>query len=72
MKFIDDKKKMVSRHTYIHTYTRTKKKERKVSSVSSHSIKTRIEKKKVSRHTYINTHTHTYAQKKEEKENKSQ
>ena len=30
MKFIDDKKKMVSRHTYIHTYTRTKKKEREV------------------------------------------
>ena len=63
MKFIDDKKKRVSRHTYIHTYTRIKKK-REVSSVSSQSIKTRIENRKVSRHTYIRTHTHICTKKK--------
>ena len=56
MKFIDDKKKRVSRHTYIHTYTRTKKKEREVSSVSPHGIKTKVKKERlVDIHIYAHT-----------------
>ena len=62
------KKGLVDIHIYTHTHAQEKKRE--VSSVSSHSLKNRIEKRKVSRHTYIRTHTYMH-KKKEEKENKS-